>query len=72
MNSYANITVNMVGLQQVSMTESSSGMHATMGTLVQNTQVQDLRKKLAADMVVLVSQDSDYCGYAKLTTVLHQ
>jgi len=66
-NSYANITVNMVGLQQVSMTESGSGMYATMGTLEKNTEVQDLRKKLAADMVVLVSQDSDYCGYAKLT-----
>jgi hypothetical protein len=66
-NSYANITVNVVGLQQVSMTESGSGMYATMDTLVNNTEVQNLRKKLAADMVVLVSEDSDYCGYAKLT-----
>jgi hypothetical protein len=66
-NSYASVTVNMVGLQQVSMTESGSGMYPTMSTLEKNTEVQDLRKKLAADMVVLVSQDSDYCGYAKLT-----
>lgn len=66
-NSFSSITVNMVGLQQVSMTESGSGMYPTMSTLEKNTQVQDLRKKLSADMVVLVSQDSDYCGYAKLT-----
>lgn len=66
-NSYANITVNLVGLQQVSMSESGGGMITTMDTLEKNAEVQDLRKKLAADMVVLVSQDSNYCGYAKLT-----
>lgn len=66
-NSFANITVNMVGLRQVAMTESGSGMYATMSTLETNTEVQDLRKRLGADMVVLVSQDSNYCGYAKLT-----
>ena len=37
----------------------------------ENGEVRSLRDKLAADMVVLVSQDSDWCGYANLmiTTV---
>jgi peptidyl-Asp metalloendopeptidase len=66
-NSYANITVNVVGVKQVSMRESGSGMYATMGTLEKDAEVQGLRKSLYADMVVLVSEDSNYCGYAKLT-----
>jgi hypothetical protein len=69
-NSYANITVNVVGLKQVSMKESGSGMVTTMATLEKDSEVQGLRKSLYADMVVLVSEDSNYCGYAKLTNYL--
>jgi hypothetical protein len=66
-NSYANITLNVVGLKQVSMRESGSGMYGTMPTLEKDAEVQGLRKSLGADMVVMVNEDSDYCGYAKLT-----
>ncbi|HEX5650863.1 MAG TPA: M12 family metallo-peptidase [Steroidobacteraceae bacterium] len=66
-NSHANITVNVVGVTQVSMKESGSGMVTTMSTLEKDSEVAGLRKTLSADMVVLVSEDSNYCGYAKLT-----
>lgn len=65
-NSQANISVNVVGLQQVAISESGSGMQTTLSNLTKNTEVRGLREKLAADMVVLVSQDSDWCGYASL------
>ena len=39
-NSGVNVTLNMVGLQQVAMTESGSGMQATLNTLKQNSAVQ--------------------------------
>ncbi|HEX6572984.1 MAG TPA: M12 family metallo-peptidase, partial [Steroidobacteraceae bacterium] len=67
-NSHANITVNVVAVKQVAMKEAASGgMMSTMNTLVKDPEVQGLRKSLYADMVVLVSEDSNYCGYAKLT-----
>lgn len=66
-NSNANITVKVVGLQQVAMSESGSGMQATLSALKSNTEVRSLQDKLAADMVVLVSQDSDWRGYASLS-----
>ena len=65
LNSQANITLSIVGLQQVALTESS-GMQATLSALQQNSEVRSLRDRLAADMVVLVSQNSDWCGYASL------
>jgi hypothetical protein len=65
-NSSVNITLNLVGLQQVALTESGTGMQATLTSLKQNSTVRSLRDKLAADMVVLVSQDKDWCGYANL------
>jgi peptidyl-Asp metalloendopeptidase len=65
-NSGVSITLNMVGLQQVAMSESGSGMQATLSSLKQNAEVRSLRDKLTADMVMLVSQDSDWCGYANL------
>ena len=63
-NSNVYITFNVVGLQQVSMTESGSGMGTTLTNLRDNPAVRSLRDKLAADVVVLVSQDSDGCGKA--------
>ena len=65
-NSQVGVTLNLVGLQQVAMSESGSGMQATLSALKSNGAVRSLRDSLAADMVVLVSQDSDWCGYANL------
>jgi peptidyl-Asp metalloendopeptidase len=73
-NSNAAVTINLVGLQQSSLTESSTGMQATLTALKQNSTVRSLRDKLAADMVVLVSQDTGACGYSSLqitTTTLN-
>lgn len=66
-NSAVNVTVNVVGLQQSPVSESGSGMPTTLNNFKNNATVRSLRDKLAADMVVLVSQDSDWCGYANLT-----
>jgi len=65
LNSQVGINLNVVGMQQVSVTEAG-GMVATLDAVRQSSEVRSLRDKLAADMVVLVSQDSDYCGYAYL------
>ena len=65
-NSGVNVTLNLVGLQQTTMTESGSGMQTTLNNLRANSSVKSLRDSLGADMVVLVSQDSDWCGYADL------
>lgn len=65
LNSQANIALKVVGLQQAPLSESS-GMQSTLSALQQNSTVRSLRDKLAADMVVLVSQNSDWCGYAGL------
>ena len=64
-NSQANVTMNVVGLQQSSVSESG-GMAGTVDALKNNTTVRSLRDRLAADMVVLVSENTDYCGYATL------
>ncbi len=65
-NSGVNVTLNLVGLQQVALKESGSGMQATLSALKADSTIKSLRDKLAADMVVMVSQDSDWCGYASL------
>lgn len=62
-NSQVGVNLNMVGLQQVSLTEGS-GMQSTLTKLKQDAQVRQLRDSLGADMVVLISQDTDWCGYA--------
>jgi peptidyl-Asp metalloendopeptidase len=65
-NSQAGVTINLVGLQQSTVTESGTGMKATLANFSQNSGVRALRDKLAADMVVLVDEDTDYCGYSSL------
>ena len=62
-NSKVNVALQVVGLQQAPLSEGS-GMVETLLALRDNSTVRALRDKLAADMVVLVSQDSNYCGYA--------
>lgn len=65
-NSGVNVTLNLVGLQQTTLAESGSGMQTTLSNLRTNSAIKSLRDSLGADMVVLVSQDSDWCGYADL------
>lgn len=65
LNSKADIALNLVGLQQAAVTESST-MPNTLDAFRQNSTVRALRDKLAADMVVLVSENTDFCGYAGL------
>jgi hypothetical protein len=64
-NSYVNVTLNVVGLQLSPVSEAGS-MSTTLSNLKSNSTVRSLRDKLAADMVVLVSQDSGACGQASL------
>jgi hypothetical protein len=65
-NSQVGITLNLVGLQQTSLTESGSGMQATLSNVINNSEIQTLRNNLGANMVVLIDQDSDWCGYSNL------
>jgi hypothetical protein len=67
LNSNVNLTLNVVGLRQSPVGESGSGMANTLNNFKQNSTVRTTRDQLAADMVLLVSQDSDWCGYANLT-----
>lgn len=64
-NSQAGVTMNVVGLKQTSITEGS-GMAATVDKLKTNSTVRSMRDSLAADMVVLIAENTDYCGYATL------
>jgi len=65
LNSQAGVTLNVVGLQQSSITEGS-GMATTVDRLKTSSTVRSMRDSLAADMVVLVAENTDYCGYATL------
>ena len=65
LNSHANVTLNVVGLQQSSVSESS-GMGGTVDALKNNSTVRALRDRLAADMVIMVSENTGSCGYATL------
>jgi hypothetical protein len=66
-NSRVGVSLDIANLQQVAFTESGSGMQATLDALARNSTVRSLRDLYAADMVVLVSEDSNYCGYASLS-----
>jgi hypothetical protein len=63
-NSGAYITMNMVALQQSPVSESGS-VKTTVQNFMSNSTVRSQRDKYGADVVVLVSQDSDYCGVAR-------
>lgn len=65
-NSDVGIVLRIVykGLSPVG--ESGTGMVATLTNYRQNAQVIALRNQYGADMVVLLSEDSDWCGYAYL------
>jgi hypothetical protein len=67
-NSSVAITLNLVGLQEVSYQETGS-MRTSLYDLRGTTDgeiddVHSLRDGLGADLVALLTQDGDYCGYA--------
>lgn len=62
-NSQIAVTMNLVGTHQVDVSEGSS-MGATLSALQSSSSVSRLRDQLAADVVVLVSENSDNCGLA--------
>jgi hypothetical protein len=65
-NSQVGIDLEVVGLQQVPVDESGGGMPTTLDRLKASAEVRSLRDALGADMVVLVSEETDWCGYASL------
>ena len=67
LNSQVGITMNLVSTQQVAVTESGA-METTLSKLQSDAGVRALRDQLNADLVLLVSQDSNWCGYANLMT----
>lgn len=66
-NSQVGITLNLVSTGQVDVAEGSS-MSATKTTLQSSSAVANLRNQVGADIVMLVSENSDYCGLASLMT----
>ncbi len=66
-NSQVGVDLNIVGVQASPVSESGSGMSSTLNSLKNNSTVRGLRDSLAADMVMLISQETDWCGYANLT-----
>jgi hypothetical protein len=66
-NSLVGITLNLVGMQQSTIVEQSN-MDSTVNVLQADSGVARLRDQVGADMVMLVSENSDYCGLANLMT----
>ncbi len=66
-NSQIAVTLNPVGVQQTSLNELSS-MDATVTALQTNQSVAQLRDQLGADLVIMVSENSEYCGLSNLMT----
>jgi hypothetical protein len=64
-SSLARVSLNVVGLQRSPVAESSS-MSATVIALKNNATAQAARDNLGADMVLVVNENSDVCGYAQL------
>ena len=60
-NSGVGITLNLVALKQVSLSEGSSQL-ATLEALRVNSEVANLRQQYGADIVSLVGENGDNCG----------
>ena len=59
------ITLRLVGLQQAAtIAESRSGMVETLASLGRSEEASKLRDRYAADIVLLVNESDDWCGYA--------
>ena len=66
-NSLVGISLNLVGVQQSAIVEQSN-MDSTVNVLQADAGVARLRDQVGADMVMLVSENSDYCGLSNLMT----
>ena len=66
-NSQIAVTLNPVGVQQTSLNELST-MDATVTALQTDRSVAQLRDQLGADLVIMVSENSEYCGLSNLMT----
>jgi hypothetical protein len=64
-SSRVNVALNLVGYQPSPVKEGSS-MAATVNALKSNSTARATRDKLAADMVLVLSQNADVCGFATL------
>ena len=64
-NSQARVALNIVGIQRSPVNEGSS-MSATVNALKSNSTARAARDSLAADMVLVMSQNADVCGFATL------
>lgn len=59
------ITLRLVGLQQAAtITEARGGMVETLARLEASPEAAALRERLGADMVLLVNESDDWCGWA--------
>jgi hypothetical protein len=67
LNSQVGITMNLVGMAQVGFTEGSS-TSATLSAVTADAATASLRNQLGADVVMLIGENSDYCGMASLMT----
>ena len=68
LNSQVGITLNLVGLAQAGFIEGSS-LDATLSKLETDSATASLRNSLAADVVMVVAENGDYCGIANVMTV---
>jgi hypothetical protein len=64
-SSLARVSLNVVGLQPSPVRESST-MSATVNALKSNSTARSTRDSLGADMVLVVNENSDVCGFAQL------
>lgn len=59
------ITLRLVGLQRsATVTEAPSGMIETLARVRSSAEVARLRDQYGADLVLLVNENDDWCGYA--------
>lgn len=65
-NSVVGVTLRLLYMGPSPVQESGTGMVNTLTNFRSNAQVIALRNQYGADFAVLVSQDSDWCGYAYL------
>ena len=62
-SSLVRVALNVVSIQPSPVKEGSS-MSATVNALKNNSTARAARDKLGADMVLVLSQNADVCGFA--------
>lgn len=64
-NSDVGISLRLLDVRRAAtIVESPQGMIATLAALRASTEARDLREQLGADIVLLVNESRDWCGYA--------